>query len=200
MSGVLVAGLGGAGCAIASRIHNVTGCLTVAINTDRKALQSIDGKVFSEKLLIGPKLCGGFSASGMTTGRRAAEESWAELNALLVDSSQLVLVAGLGGGTGTGALPVIIQLAKAQELEILVAVTLPFCLETTRREVSLAALAELKATSVHVQVYDFDQADRNSPPLMIFEKADMEIAQNIVCWLERQPRNRADQLSYSIAP
>jgi cell division protein FtsZ len=185
MKKILIVGLGGAGCAIAQAVYKLTGIRAVAVNTDSKALQSLAVDAFFETLLLGSKLCTRRAANVPALGRRAAEESLVELNGLLKNSHFLVVTVGLGGGTGTGALSILLQLAQAQGMEILVAATLPFAFETARRETALAALSELEATGVEVLIHDLKQADKYSPPELIFAQANMEIAQDVAGWLRQ---------------
>src|SRR5690606_30840532 len=100
MDATLIMGLGGAGCEIAAHFQQALGARAVAISTDQKALAQT---ACSERLVIGPKLCQGYSAHSVERGKKAAEESKEELKALLAGVKTLILAAGLGGGTGTGA-------------------------------------------------------------------------------------------------
>jgi len=185
MNDVLIVGLGGAGCSILSQIKIAMGIRKVAINTDRKALQSLGTQSFSETLLIGSKSCRGFAANVLKRGRHAAEESRAELSALLTGTRSLIIVAGLGGGTGSGALPLIVQIAQAQNIEVLVAATLPFSVETARREIALATLNELKEGGVSVQTHDLALADKASSVDMVLEESYRDIEQIIVKWMQQ---------------
>lgn len=185
MNNILILGVGGAGCAIAQAIHTATGVPAVAVNTDRKALQSLAADVFVETLLLGSKRCTGRAANVPFLCCLSAEESHAELTALITGSRLLIIAVGLGGGTGTGALPVIVQLAQAQGIAVLVAATLPFAFETARRETALAALSELEAKGVEVLIHDLKQADKYSSPEFIFAQKNMAIAQDVVGWFRQ---------------
>jgi len=182
MNDVLVVGVGGAGCDIAQHVHATIGGRAVAINTDGKALSK---SLFTERLLIGPKLCGTNGANTPQRARRAVEESSEELLALFAGARSLILSAGLGGATGTGAVPIIAQLALAQGLEVWAAVTLPFVFERSRREVALAGLAELRATGAKVIVHDHAE---------ISEIVDTEINLGLTEVLDRAGRALAIDL------
>jgi cell division protein FtsZ len=190
MNDVLIVGLGGAGCSIVSQIKMAVGVRKVGLNTDRKALQSLNPQSFSETLLIGSKICGGLAANVPKRGRRAAEESCAELSALLAGTRLLIIVAGLGGGTGSGALPLLVQIAQAQKIEVLVTVSLPFSVEVVRREIALVALNELKDSGVSLQIHDLALADKACSVNMALEKSNRDIEQIIAKWM--QPRSPAD--------
>src|SRR5690606_33640399 len=143
----LTLGVGGAGTEIAAYLAAELNSPMVALNT---AARSIANQKFSQALLLGPRTCQGLPARTAIRGRKAAEESRQDILALLNGVSQLVLVAGLGGGTGSGALPAIARMAREQGIEVTAAVTLPFAIETGRRAVAKACLRELEEASATV--------------------------------------------------
>lgn len=185
MKDILVVGLGGAGCSIVSQIKMEMGSRSIAINTDRDALQLLDAQSFSETQLIGPIACDGLPAGAPEVGRRAAEESLTELTSLLAGARLLIMVAGLGGGTGSGALPTIVKIAQSHNIEILVAATLPFGFEGARRQFAFATLSELKEAGVKVQSYDLDTCDKSSSALEVFDVAKQELEKMIVTWVQQ---------------
>lgn len=146
-----VIGVGGAGLSLARHAHELVGGRFVAINTDRKRLEELEPE---RGLVIGPLACRGMSAASPVRGREAADESLCDISAQLPTSGKVVFMAGLGGGTGTGALPPIVRAAIQQGLEPLVAVTLPFQIETERREAALSGLKELEGTGATVITHD----------------------------------------------
>jgi len=128
----LIAGIGGGGNNTITALTNkgVDGATTVAINTDSK---HIDVTNSNKKILIGKTLTKGLGAGGYpTTGKNAALESKNEVRDLVQDVDLLFLTCGLGGGTGTGATPVIARFAKEAGAIVIAAVTLPFKLEGAR--------------------------------------------------------------------
>ena len=103
---------GGGGNAVSSMIEagNISGVEFIAVNTDAQVL--LQNKA-PTKLQIGEKLTKGLGVGGNPEiGAQAAEESIEKLKELLIDSDMVFVTAGMGGGTGTGAAPVIAQLAK----------------------------------------------------------------------------------------
>lgn len=129
---ILVIGTGGAGNNCVTRLNEmgVKGAKTVAINTDVKHLSISQA---DQKMLIGRELTGGLGAGGYPhLGRKAAEESKRELKELLEGCDMLYLTAGLGGGTGTGASPVIAKMAKELGAIVIGCVTMPFKIEGAR--------------------------------------------------------------------
>ena len=126
---------GGGGNAISSMIdsENIDGVEFIAINTDAQVLLANKAPT---KLQIGEKLTKGLGVGGNPeTGCQAAEESVEKIKELLVDSDMVFLTSGMGGGTGTGASPIIAKLAKESGALTVGVVTKPFAFEGTRRMV-----------------------------------------------------------------
>lgn len=129
----LVIGIGGAGGNIAAYLQRagLGGVDVVAANTDEQALASID---VPSRIVLGESLMRGLGAGGdPERGRLAAEHSLDTLRELLAEVDLVYLVAGMGGGTGTGAAPVIARLAHELGALVLAIVTLPFDFEGARR-------------------------------------------------------------------
>jgi cell division protein FtsZ len=149
---ILVLGLGGAGGNCVSRMAEgwSDGPVVVAMNTDTQALA---GCTTPRCLQIGPKVSHGLGAGGDTTvGRLAAEESIELIQEVVSEADLLFLVVGLGGGTGTGAAPVVAQAARKLGALTLCFVTMPFPFEGDRRrrqaEDGLRALQHVADTVV----------------------------------------------------
>jgi cell division protein FtsZ len=126
---------GGGGNAISSMIEgeNINGVEFIALNTDAQVLLANKAPT---KLQIGEKLTKGLGVGGSPElGTQAAEESTERMKELLVDSDMVFLTAGMGGGTGTGATPVVAKLAKEAGALTVAIVTRPFAFEGTRRMV-----------------------------------------------------------------
>lgn len=129
---VLVAGVGGAGCNAVSRMVDCwdDGPPAIAINTDEQALASLGNL---RTLLIGQKATRGLGAAGdVASGRLAAEENLSQLQDVLSNTDLLMMVGGLGRGTGTGAMPVIAKVARELGILVYAFVTLPFPFEGER--------------------------------------------------------------------
>ena len=133
---IKVVGLGGGGSnSLNSMItlQQITGVEFVAVNTDAQALLSNPSPT---KVQIGETLTRGLGAGGdPEVGKQAAEESTAKLEDVLQDADMVFLTAGMGGGTGTGSIPVIAQIAKSLGALTVAVVTKPFAFEGTRRMV-----------------------------------------------------------------
>lgn len=143
---IKVVGIGGGGCNAVNRMidEGLTGIEFIAVNTDAQALQFSKAKV---RVRIGDKSTRGLGAGGdPKIGRAAAEESAEELYEVLKGSDMVFVTAGLGGGTGTGAAPVVAQIAKEINALTIGVVTRPFTFEGTHRansaEIGASALKE----------------------------------------------------------
>ena len=126
---------GGGGNAVSSMIDNdnINGVEFIAINTDAQVLLANKAPT---KLQIGEKLTKGLGVGGNPDlGAQAAEESVEKIKELLVDSDMAFITAGMGGGTGTGAAPIIANLAREAGALTVGIVTKPFAFEGTRRSV-----------------------------------------------------------------
>jgi len=135
---------GGGGNAVARMAKNfIRGVDFIAINTDHQDLDQCDVKT---KLYIGKSLTRGLG-TGMNPdlGRQAAEENKSELVELVKDTDLVFLTAGLGGGTGTGVMPVLAEAAKQSGALTVAVVTKPFSFEGTQRErIAQEGLMKLK--------------------------------------------------------
>src|SRR5690554_3156051 len=107
MRKTLVMGLGGAGMNIAKHVKDKVGCDILAVNTNAETLAS---SPFAQHLQIGPSTCQGKAAKSLMRGQLAAEESLEDIKQSIKGADRLILLAGLGGGTATGAGSIIIDL------------------------------------------------------------------------------------------
>ena len=142
---IKVIGVGGAGNNAVNHMidQNVRGVDFIVINTDKQVL--IQSRAV-EKIAIGEKITKGHGAgANPEIGVKAAEESTEELATAMKGADMVFITAGMGGGTGTGAAPVIAKLAKEQGILTVGIVTRPFAFEGTRRaQQADRGIAELK--------------------------------------------------------
>lgn len=142
---ILIIGVGGGGNnAIMRMMANPSGQATyVAVNTDLQALEDSPAEV---KIQIGRKLTNGFGAGAdPSIGEAAAKESEDELIAATANADMVILTCGMGGGTGTGATPVIAKLCKERGILTMAIVTEPFNFESSPRTIAAkAGIAELQ--------------------------------------------------------
>lgn len=132
---IKVVGVGGGGCNSVNRMLedgvNLPGVEFIAINTDKNALSA---NLAPQKLCIGQKTTHGFGAGTRPeVGQKAAEESADEIRAAIEGADLLFITAGMGGGTGTGAAPVVAMIAKEMGILTVAVVTKPFNFEGNHR-------------------------------------------------------------------
>ncbi|MBQ9521592.1 MAG: cell division protein FtsZ [Oscillospiraceae bacterium] len=143
---IRVIGVGGAGSNVVNRMVNsgIKGIDFVAVNTDKQALNISSA---TSKIQIGEKLTHGQGAgSNPEVGRKSAEESRNQLSKALEDTDMVFITAGMGGGTGTGAAPVVAEIAKEMDILTVAVVTKPFGFEGKQRmRCAEAGIAELES-------------------------------------------------------
>jgi len=145
---IRVIGVGGGGSNAVNRMirAEMMGVEFIACNTDAQALLQSDAP---HKIRIGDKITRGLGAGGDSTiGARAAEEDTEKIAQALADSDMVFITAGLGGGTGSGAAPIVAQLAKEAGALTIGVVTKPFSFEGAKRKL----VAEKSAEELKSQV------------------------------------------------
>ncbi len=131
---IVVLGLGGAGCNTIARLCalRIPGVELIAANTDRQCLNANPAQ---NKILLGADLTRGLGSGGNPqTGQAAAEQSYHELISALRGCDLLFLTAGMGGGTGSGAIEIAARIAKSLDIPSMSFVTVPFTFEAGRRQ------------------------------------------------------------------
>ena len=154
---IFVVGCGGAGNNGVSRLYKmgIKGAVTIAINTDKKHLEIISA---DKRLLIGKELTRGLGAGGYPyKGKQAAEESAQEIKRNIDGCDMVFVVAGLGGGTGSGAAPVVAKIAKSLNAIVIGVVTMPFKIEGSRQSKAEEGLANLRQVCDTVIVIENDK-------------------------------------------
>ncbi len=130
---IKVIGVGGGGSNVVNRMvrSGMQGVDFIAVNTDKQALSVSSA---THKVQIGEKLTEGQGAgSNPEVGRKSAEESRTQISKILEGTDMVFITAGMGGGTGTGAAPIMADLAKEMDLLTIGVVTKPFNFEGRRR-------------------------------------------------------------------
>jgi len=130
---IKVIGLGGAGCNAITRMvrEQIQGVEFIAMNTDAQHLAVTEARV---RVQLGQRLTRGLGAGGdHRIGQKSAEETRDEIGQLVADADMVFITAGMGGGTGTGSLPVVAELAKQSGALTIAVVTKPFTFEGTHR-------------------------------------------------------------------
>ena len=178
----LLVGCGGAGNNTVNRLYNigVDGAETIALNTDKQHLDMIDADV---KVLVGKSITKGLGAGGdPEVGRCATELGRRTLETLLKDTDLVFVTAGMGGGTGTGAAPIVAQIAKAHGAIVVAMVSTPFNVERARLIKAEEGLEDLRRDADTVIVLDNNRLLEFVPNLPIdhaFSVMDQIIAETV---------------------
>ncbi len=166
---IAILGVGGAGNRIVGRLmdEGLTGAECVAVNTDLKDLNSAEA---ARKVLIGEKVTCGLSAGGNPdAGRAAAQESMALIESLVENVDVAFVVVGLGGGTGTGAAPIVAETARRKGAVVVGVVSTPFKMEEYRAGFVTEALNAMRAACDTVVMVDNDKIMKAVPQLPVSE-------------------------------
>jgi cell division protein FtsZ len=179
---IVVLGVGGAGNNTVTRLMEMSaaGSECIALNTDALHLNASRAH---QKILIGEELTKGLGVGGdPKLGRASIEESRKRIENLLTDVDIAFITAGLGGGTGTGAAPVIAEIARRKGAITVGVVTTPFRIEKGRMEYASNALVEMRRQCDTVVVIDNNKLMQLVPQLPIneaFRVADQVLANMI---------------------
>ncbi|MBG9592349.1 cell division protein FtsZ [Lysinibacillus sphaericus] len=181
---IKVIGVGGGGNNAVNRMieHGVQGVDFIAVNTDAQALNLSKAEI---KLQIGTKLTRGLGAgANPEVGKKAAEESREQLEEVLRGADMVFVTAGMGGGTGTGAAPVIAQIARDLVALTVGVVTRPFTFEGRKRQTqAIGGIGGMKESVDTLIVIPNDKllqiVDKSTPMLEAFREADNVLRQGV---------------------
>ncbi|PNH20080.1 cell division protein FtsZ [Lachnospiraceae bacterium] len=181
---IIVVGVGGAGNNAVNRMieGNIEGVEFIGVNTDKQALQFCKAQTAMQ---IGEKLTKGLGAGARPeVGEKAAEESTEDITEMLKSADMVFVTCGMGGGTGTGAAPVIARIAKEQGILTVGVVTKPFKFEGKQRmNNAIAGIENLKASVDTLIVIPNDKlleiVDRRTSMPEAFGKADEVLEQAV---------------------
>jgi len=179
---ITIVGCGGAGGNTITRLNKlgVKGAKTIAINTDKQALDLVEA---DHKILVGNTLTRGLGAGGFPeVAERAARESAHEIEALVKDSDLVFITAGMGGGTGTGTAPVVAEIARKHNAIVTCMVSTPFNVERARLIKADEGLDKLRMKADSTVVLDNNRLLEFVPNLPInqaFSVMDQMIAETV---------------------
>ncbi len=184
LTNIKVIGCGGGGSNAVNRmiVEGLKNVEFIAINTDKQALMLSNA---NQKIQIGEKLTKGLGAgANPEIGKKAAEESREEITASVKGANMVFITAGMGGGTGTGAAPVVAEIAKSMDILTVGVVTKPFPFEGKRRmrhaEMGIASLKEKVDTLVIIPNERLlNMADKKTTLLDSFKLADEVLRQGV---------------------
>ena len=181
---IKVIGVGGAGNNAVNRMisEGVQGVEFIVANTDTQALRNSEAET---KIQLGPKLTKGLGAGSLPEiGLKAAEESEEQIREALVGADLIFVTAGMGGGTGTGATPVVARIAKELGALTVGVVTRPFSFEGPKRgRYAAEGVAQLKANVDTLVTISNNRlleiVDKKTPMLEAFREADNVLRQGV---------------------
>jgi cell division protein FtsZ len=181
---IKVIGVGGGGNNAVNRMieHGVRGVEFIAVNTDAQALNLSKAET---RMQIGGKLTRGLGAgANPEVGKKAAEESREQIEEALSGADMVFVTAGMGGGTGTGAAPVIADIAKSIGALTVGVVTRPFTFEGRKRSSQAATGIEALKNSVDTLIVIpndrlLEIVEKNTPMLEAFREADNVLRQGV---------------------
>jgi len=177
---IKVIGVGGGGNNVVNRMvrSGVTGVEFVAVNTDKQVL---DKSSAGYKIQIGEKLTHGMGAgANPEIGRKSAEESRSQISKALEDTNMVFITAGMGGGTGTGAAPIVAEAAREQGILTVGVVTKPFGFEGARRmRQAEAGIEELRDKVDSLVIIPNDRLKHATDQKITFANA-FEIADDVL--------------------
>jgi len=151
---IKILGCGGAGSNMVDWLYKkgIKGAEIAAVNTDKQHLDMVEA---DRKVLIGKELTRGLGCGGFPEkGREAAKETIHDIKDFLQGSDMIFITAGMGGGTGTGAAPVVAQVARDMGAIVIGTVTMPFDIERARVDKAEFGLSQLRDVSDTVIVID----------------------------------------------
>lgn len=179
-----VIGVGGGGNNAVNRMidHGMNNVEFIAINTDGQALNLSKAE---SKIQIGEKLTRGLGAgANPEIGKKAAEESREQIEDAIQGADMVFVTAGMGGGTGTGAAPVVAKIAKEMGALTVGVVTRPFGFEGRKRQTQAAAGVESMKAAVDTLIVIpndrlLDIVDKSTPMIEAFKEADNVLRQGV---------------------
>ncbi|QLK85803.1 cell division protein FtsZ [Staphylococcus sp. 17KM0847] len=179
-----VIGVGGGGNNAVNRMidHGMNNVEFIAINTDGQALNLSKAE---SKIQIGEKLTRGLGAgANPEIGKKAAEESREQIEDAIQGADMVFVTAGMGGGTGTGAAPVVAKIAKEMGALTVGVVTRPFSFEGRKRQTQAAAGVESMKAAVDTLIVIpndrlLDIVDKSTPMMEAFKEADNVLRQGV---------------------
>lgn len=180
---IVVIGVGGAGNNAVNRMidENIANVEFYVFNTDKQALATSKAP---NRIVIGDKVTKGLGAGGEpSVGKEAAVASTEEIRAIVKGADLVFIAAGMGGGTGTGAAPIVAQISREEGALTIAIVTRPFTFEGKKRiQNSVSGLSDLKEAVDSIIIVSNDKllmSSGNAPISQAFQESDRVLAQSV---------------------
>ena len=181
-----VVGIGGAGCRMVSDIYwDLPSVDTIAINTDKEALLRTEA---DKKLFICKAVTKGEGTNGDSLlGKRCAQAHIEEIENVLSKYDVVYIVAGMGGGTGSGAAPVVAEIAQRLNLIVFSIVVNPFSFETARIRTAKDGISHLRSVCPMTVVIENDLILEKMPELSMNDAFD-KVNRSVSAYISKQQR------------
>lgn len=181
---VAVVGIGGAGCNVVDNVYwDFASADTIAINTDRAALDAVSA---DRKLFICKNVTKGQGTGGdALLGRRCAQAHIDDIRDALEGHDIVFIVAGMGGGTGTGAAPVVAEIAQRMNLITFSIAINPFSFESARGRAAIGGMNHLRAVCPMTVSVENDLISQIRPD-MVLNEAYRTINRSIISFMKRK--------------
>ncbi|MDR0335273.1 MAG: cell division protein FtsZ [Methanomassiliicoccaceae archaeon] len=189
---IVVVGIGGAGCNIVDDIYWADGSIdTVAINTDKDSLKRTSA---DRKVCLCRDVTKGEGAKGDTLlGERCAKAHMEEIRDALKDHDTVFIIAGMGGGTGTGVTPVVAAIAHSLDLITMTIAVKPFSFETQRVRVAKEGISKISAICPMTVIIENDKIAENAPNVTMDEAFEL-VNESIVNFIAEQKRKISEAM------
>lgn len=189
---VAVVGVGGAGCNVVNSVYwDFASADTIAINTDRAALEAISA---DKKLFICRNVTKGQGTGGDSLlGRRCAQAHMDDICDALEGHDMVFIVAGMGGGTGTGAAPVVAEIAQRMKLITFSIAINPFSFESARGRAAKGGMNQLRAVCPMTVSVENDLILQNRPD-MALKDAYRAVNKSVISFMKRQRTKTVEAL------
>ena len=194
---IAVVGIGGAGCNVVNDIYWADGSIdTVAINTDKISLRSTSA---DKKVCLCRDVTKGEGAKGDTLlGERCAKAHMEEIRDALRGHDTVILIAGMGGGTGTGVTPVVATIAHSLDIITITIAVKPFSFETQRMRVAKEGISKISAICPMTVVIENDKI-LAAVPEATMDEAFKTVNQSIVRYIAEQKRKISEAMVCQLA-
>ncbi len=175
---IAVVGVGGAGCNVVSAFSgSLCAVDTIAINTDKEALHNTEADA---KIYICKEVLKGEGAHGdAAIGKKCADIHKEEIREALAGHDVVFVIAGLGGGTGTGAASVVIDAARSQNILTFAVAISPFSFEGRRKDIAREGYSHIRTVCEHTILVDNDLVLKRMPDLTM-DRAFAEVNKSIM--------------------
>ena len=194
---IAVVGVGGAGCNVVGAFYDSLCAVdTIAINTDKEALHNTNA---DQKIYICKEVLKGQGAQGdAAVGKKCADIHKDEIRQALAGHDFVFVIAGLGGGTGTGAASVVIDAARSQNIITFAVAISPFSFEGKRKEIAREGYRHIKTVCEHTVLVDNDLVLARMPDLTIdraFSEVNRSIMKHVMDCVAAMERTIANEYS-----